>query len=212
MGSAIAVGKSRRSPTWRWVKSDIFRVAPVTTLIVMLPIAWPSCSVLSVPAIDRVIEIVIGNIGAGARRGFRDPARACATISCARPARNLQGRRRPDQQAYLRAHQPSWTPGRAAVTCHRTAPALKQAETAAEEAARERKMRVSDYGDPQPVVRTHLIACAMTWRRSGGRRENLDPTAHTAVSLPRSRAFERTQAPCREGTSASPLSLWEVPL
>ena len=131
--------------------NPIFRVAPVTALIVMLPIYGHSAGPL-VSAIDRVIEIVIGNIVALAVTFVILPARAHNQLREA--AAKVSGLNA-DLMDRLMDGLTS-DPGRQGVPpLHaKIRAALKQAETAAEEAARERKMRVSDDRDPEPVVRT----------------------------------------------------------
>ncbi|MGE3875510.1 MAG: aromatic acid exporter family protein [Parvibaculaceae bacterium] len=131
--------------------NSMFRVAPVTALIVMLPIYGQAGSPLA-SALDRVIEIVIGNIVAlavtllimptRAHTQLREAAARVASLNADLMDRLMDGLTRdPGRQGV----QPFQAKIRAA---------LKQAETAAEEAARERKMRVSDDRDPEPVVRT----------------------------------------------------------
>lgn len=129
----------------------VFRVAPVTALIVMLPIYGPASDPL-ISATDRVLEIIIGNIVAlavtlvflptRAHGQLREAAARVAGLNADLMEKLIDGLTRdqgrqsvPPLHAKIRA-------------------ALKQAETAAEESARERRMRVSDDPDPEPVVRT----------------------------------------------------------
>ena len=131
--------------------NPVFRVAPVTALIVMLPIYGPGGNPL-ISAADRVIEIIIGNIVAlavtfvilptRAHSQLREVAAKVASLNADLMDRLMDGLTNdlgrqgvPPLHAKIRA-------------------ALKQAETAADEAARERKMKVSDDYDPEPVVRT----------------------------------------------------------
>ncbi len=131
--------------------NPMFRVAPVTALIVMLPIYGPASDPF-VSAFDRVLEIIIGSIVALATTLLILPARAHSHLreAAAGVARlnaelmdNLLGGLVSDagRQGVPRLHA-------------KIRAALKQTETAAEEAARERRMRVSDDPDPEPVVRT----------------------------------------------------------
>jgi uncharacterized membrane protein YccC len=129
----------------------MFRVAPVTALIVMLPIYGHAGNPF-VSAFDRVVEIVIGNVVALAITFVILPTRAHSQLreAAAKVARlnaDLMDRLIDGLTADL---------GRQGVApLHaRIRAALKQTETAADEAARERKMKVSDERDPEPVVRT----------------------------------------------------------
>jgi uncharacterized membrane protein YccC len=129
----------------------MFRVAPVTALIVMLPIYGHAGNPF-LSAFDRVIEIIIGNIVAlavtfvilptRAHSQLREAAAKVASLNADLMDRLMEGLTHdqgrqgvPPLHARIRA-------------------ALKQTETVADEAARERKMRVSDERDPEPVVRT----------------------------------------------------------
>jgi uncharacterized membrane protein YccC len=151
LGLAIAIAVAILPLAYLAAVNPIFRVAPVTALIVMLPIYGHAASPL-VSAIDRVIEIIIGNIVAlavtfvilptHAHSQLREAAAKVASLNADLMDRLLEGLTNdlgrqgvPPLHARIRA-------------------ALKQAETAADEAARERKMKVSDDRDPEPVVRT----------------------------------------------------------
>jgi uncharacterized membrane protein YccC len=151
VGLAIAIAAAILPLAYLAAVNPIFRVAPVTALIVMLPIYGHAASPL-VSAIDRVIEIIIGNIVAlavtfvilptRAHSQLREAAARVASLNADLMDRLIDGLTNdlgrqgvPPLHAKIRA-------------------ALKQAETAADEAARERKMRVSDDRDPEPVVRT----------------------------------------------------------
>ena len=129
----------------------IFRVAPVTALIVMLPIYGHSADPF-VSAFDRVFEIVIGNIVALAVTFVILPTRAHSQLrEAAAKVTSLNAELMDNLVAGLmnEAGRQGVPPLHAKIRA-----ALKQAETAAEEAGRERKMRVSDERDPEPVVRT----------------------------------------------------------
>ena len=151
VGLGIAIAAAILPLAYLAAVNPIFRVAPVTALIVMLPIYGHAANPF-VSAVDRVIEIVIGNIVAlavtfvilptRAHSQLREAAARVASLNADLMDRLMDGLTNdlgrqgvPPLHAKIRA-------------------ALKQAETAAEEAARERKMRVSDERDPEPVVRT----------------------------------------------------------
>lgn len=151
IGLALAIAVAILPLAFLAAVNAIFRVAPVTALIVMLPIYGPATDPL-VSAADRVFEIIIGNIVAlavafvilptRAHGQLREAAARVASLNADLMEKLIDGLTRdqgrqnvPPLHAKIRA-------------------ALKQTETAAEEAARERKMRVSDDPDPEPVVRT----------------------------------------------------------
>ena len=151
VGLGIAIAVAILPLAYLAAINPIFRVAPVTALIVMLPIYGHAGNPLF-SAIDRVIEIIIGNIVAlavtfvilptRAHSQLREAAAKVASLNADLMDRLMDGLTNdlgrqgvPPLHAKIRA-------------------ALKQAETAADEAARERKMKVSDDRDPEPVVRT----------------------------------------------------------
>jgi uncharacterized membrane protein YccC len=151
LGLGLAIAAAILPLAYLAAVNPIFRVAPVTALIVMLPIYDPAANPL-VSAIDRIIEIIIGNVVAlavtfailptRAHSQLREAAAKVASLNADLLDRLMDGlvndigrQGVPPLHAKIRA-------------------ALKQTETAAEEAARERKMRVSDDRDPEPVVRT----------------------------------------------------------
>lgn len=151
IGLGIAIAVAILPLAFLAAVNAIFRVAPVTALIVMLPIYGPASDPL-ISAADRVFEIIIGNIVAlavtfvilptRAHGQLREAAARVASLNADLMERLIDGLTRdqgrqsvPPLHAKIRA-------------------ALKQTETAAEEATRERKMRVSDDPDPEPVVRT----------------------------------------------------------
>ncbi|WP_162918193.1 FUSC family protein [Taklimakanibacter deserti] len=151
LGLGIAIAAAILPLAYLAAINPMFRVAPVTALIVMLPIYGPGGNPL-ISAADRVIEIVIGNIVAlavtfvilptRAHSQLREAAAKVASLNADLMDRLMDGLTNdlgrqgvPPLHAKIRA-------------------ALKQAETAADEAARERKMKVSDDRDPEPVVRT----------------------------------------------------------
>jgi uncharacterized membrane protein YccC len=151
IGLSVAIAVAILPLAYLAAVNSMFRVAPVTALIVMLPIYGPSSNPL-VSALDRVLEIIIGSIvalavtflilPARAHSQLREAAAKVASLNADLMDRLIDGLTNdlgrqgvPPLHARIRA-------------------ALKQTETAAEEAARERKMRVSDERDPEPVVRT----------------------------------------------------------
>lgn len=151
LGLGIAIAAAILPLAFLAAVNAVFRVAPVTALIVLLPIYGPASDPL-ISAAERVFEIVIGNIvalavtflilPARAHGQLREAAARVASLNADLMERLIDGLTRdqgrqsvPPLHAKIRA-------------------ALKQTETAAEEAARERKMRVSDDPDPEPVVRT----------------------------------------------------------
>jgi uncharacterized membrane protein YccC len=131
--------------------NPMFRVAPVTALIVMLPIYGYAGNPLA-SAFDRVIEITIGNIVALAIAFVILPTRAHSQLREA--AAKVASLNADLMDRLIDGLTNDW--GRQGVPpLHaRIRAALKLAETAADEAARERKMKVSDERDPEPVVRT----------------------------------------------------------
>ncbi|MEJ1936067.1 FUSC family protein, partial [Nostoc sp. NIES-2111] len=127
-----------------------FRVAPVTALIMLLP----SGAAMTDPweaALYRVLEIGIGNVVGIAVALLVLPARA-----------HGQARETAAAIADLNAELLSvlFDPGLtgegrvgAAAVHARIRAALKQLETAAEEASRERRSHLTDQPDPEPLVR-----------------------------------------------------------
>ncbi len=151
VGLGIAIAVAILPLAYLAAVNPMFRVAPVTALIVMLPIYGYAGNPLA-SAFDRVIEITIGNIVAlavafvilptRAHSQLREAAAKVASLNADLMDRLIDGLTNdlgrqgvPPLHARIRA-------------------ALKLAETAADEAARERKMKVSDERDPEPVVRT----------------------------------------------------------
>lgn len=151
LGLAFAIAAAILPLAYLAAVNPIFRVAPVTALIVLLPIYGHTASPL-ISALDRVFEIIIGNIVALAVTFVILPTRAHSQL---REAAARVARLNADLMDRLIDGLTN-DPGRQGVPpLHaKIRSALKQTETAAEEAARERKMRVSDDRDPEPVVRT----------------------------------------------------------
>jgi uncharacterized membrane protein YccC len=151
LGLAVAIAAAILPLAWLAAVNTIFRVAPVTALIVLLPIYGHAASPL-VSALDRVLEIVIGNIVALAVTFAILPTRAHSQL---REAAAHVARLNADLMDRLIDGLTNDLGRQGVPPLHaRIRSALKQTETAAEEAARERKMRVSDDRDPEPVVRT----------------------------------------------------------
>lgn len=131
--------------------NTMFRVAPVTALIVLLPI-YGHAGAPWVSALDRVFEIVIGSIVALAVTFVILPARAHNQL---REAAARVARLNADLMDLLMDVLMNEQDRQGAPAIHtKIRAALKQTEAAAEEAGRERRMRVSDERDPEPVVRT----------------------------------------------------------
>ena len=150
IGLGIAIALAILPLAYLAAVNPIFRVAPVTALIVMLPIYGHADPLTS--AFDRVIEIIIGNIVALAVTFAVLPTRAHSQL---REAAAKVARLNADLMDNLIAGLLNDAGRQGTPPIHaRIRAALKQAEAAAEEAARERKMRVSDDRDPEPVVRT----------------------------------------------------------
>jgi len=151
IGLAVAIAAAILPLAYLAAVNPIFRVAPVTALIVLLPIYGHAASPL-ISALDRVFEIIIGNIVALAVTFAILPTRAHNQL---REAAARVARLNADLMDRLIDGLTSDLGRQGVPPLHaRIRSALKQAETAAEEAARERKMRVSDDRDPEPVVRT----------------------------------------------------------
>jgi uncharacterized membrane protein YccC len=129
-----------------------FRVAPVTSLIMLLPPTGQAIGPLA-SALDRVIEITLGNIVGVVVALFILPARAHTLMTeAAAKVVSLNAElvaafideltTAPQSRATLQTLHP------------RIRAALKKAEAAADEAARERKTHLTDQADPEPLIRT----------------------------------------------------------
>ena len=134
------------------VVKPAFRVAPITSLIMLLPPTGQAIGPLA-SAIDRVLEITLGNIVGVVVSLFVLPARAHSlmTESAAKVVslnadlfsvfiEELTGS--PQSRSALQRLHPQ------------IRSALKKAEAAAEEAARERKSHLTEAPDPEPLIRT----------------------------------------------------------
>jgi uncharacterized membrane protein YccC len=127
-----------------------FRVAPVTALIVLLPTPGNTAPPL-LYALDRVLEIGLGTIVGLAVALFFLPARAHALLRQA-GARVIALNADLMTALIEGLESDAGRPGLPAIHA-RIRAALKQAEAAAEEAARERRSHVTDIPDPEPLVR-----------------------------------------------------------
>jgi uncharacterized membrane protein YccC len=128
-----------------------FKVAPVTALIVLMPTSGNTAPAY-LYAFDRIVEIGLGNIIGIAVALTILPARAHGLLinAGARVARL--------NAVLMKALVEGLTaevgrPGIAALHA-RIRAALRQAEAAADEAARERNSHLTDMPDPEPLVRT----------------------------------------------------------
>jgi uncharacterized membrane protein YccC len=129
-----------------------FRVAPVTSLIMLLPLTGQAIGPLAA-AIDRVAEITLGNIVGVIVSLFVLPARAHTLMTeAAAKVVALNA----DLIAVLVGELTADPKGKTALqTLHPHIRAtLKKAEAAADEAARERKSHLTDAADPEPLIRT----------------------------------------------------------
>ncbi|MDZ5648693.1 FUSC family protein [Nitrospirillum sp. BR 11828] len=136
---------------WLAARHPVFKLAPVTATIVLLTSASSTESSLAL-AMDRVFEIVIGNIVGLAVALFVLPSRAYGTVLttaarvadlCADMLDALLDPALPDEvrQGLSKRHAQLWA-------------ALRPLDTAVEEAQRERRTWLGDQRDPAPLVRT----------------------------------------------------------
>ena len=127
-----------------------FRVAPVTALIVLMPGTDGLKMPLAEVALDRVLEILLGNAAGILVSLFVFPARAQTQLNAA--AAKLCAL----NAALMRLHFSGGRPGREAFTrLHADIRAsLKECDTAAEEAGRERSVFLTGGADPEPLLRT----------------------------------------------------------
>ena len=127
-----------------------FRVAPITALIVLVPLRSQIGSPLDY-ALDRVAEIALGNlIGVGVAL-FVLPARAHSLVTGAAARSPTQCR--PHGGPDRRVDDGGGRPAVAAIHA-RIRASLKAMEAAADEATRGRKGHVIDRADPQPLLRS----------------------------------------------------------
>jgi len=129
-----------------------FRVAPITSLIMLLPPTGQAIGPLA-SALDRVMEITLGNVVGVAVSLLVLPARAHTLMTeAAAKAVSLNA-------GLLSAFIEELTAGPKGRTALQTLhpqirSALKKAEAAAEEAARERRSHLTEAPDPEPLIRT----------------------------------------------------------
>jgi uncharacterized membrane protein YccC len=129
-----------------------FRVAPITSLIMLLPPTGQAIGPLA-SAIDRVLEITLGNIVGVLVAVFVLPARAHTLMTeAAAKVVSLNA----DLVTVFIDELTAGPTGRSALQkIHpQIRSALKKAEAAAEEAARERRTHLTEAPDPEPLIRT----------------------------------------------------------
>ncbi|WP_230532150.1 FUSC family protein [Microvirga roseola] len=129
-----------------------FRVAPVTSLIMLLPPLGQDIGPLAA-ALGRVAEITLGNVVGVAVALFVLPARAHSLMTeAAAKVVSLNA----ELVTIFMDELTAGPKGRSAL--QRLHPqirsALKKAENAADEAARERRSHLTDEADPEPLIRT----------------------------------------------------------
>ena len=129
-----------------------FRVAPITSLIMLLPPTGQAIGPLA-SAIDRVLEITLGNIVGVVVSLFVLPARAHTLMTeAAAKVVSLNA----ELFSVFIGELTADPNGRSALQkLHpQIRSALKKAEAAAEEAMRERRSHLTDAPDPEPLIRT----------------------------------------------------------
>ncbi|WP_114943697.1 FUSC family protein [Microvirga calopogonii] len=129
-----------------------FRVAPITSLIMLLPPTGQAIGPLA-SAFDRVLEITLGNIVGVVVSLFILPARAHVLLTeAAARVVTLNA----ELFSVFIAELTASPQGRSALQkLHpQIRSALKKAEAAAEEATRERKSHLTEAPDPEPLIRT----------------------------------------------------------
>jgi len=129
-----------------------FRVAPVTSLIMLLPPTGQAIGPLAA-AIERVAEITLGNIVGIIVALFVLPARAHTLM--AEAAAKVVAANADLIMVFVGELIADPNSRGALKTLHpQIRAALKKAEAAAEEAARERRTHLTDAVDPEPLIRT----------------------------------------------------------
>lgn len=129
-----------------------FRVAPITSLIMLLPPTGQAIGPLA-SAIDRVMEITLGSIVGVVVSLFVLPARAHTLMTeAAAKVISLNA----DLVSVFIDELTAGSRGRSALQkLHpQIRSTLKKAEAAAEEAARERRSHLTEAPDPEPLIRT----------------------------------------------------------
>ena len=129
-----------------------FRVAPITSLIMLLPPTGQAIGPLA-SAIDRVLEITLGNVVGLVVSLFVLPARAHTLMTeAAAKVVSLNA----DLFSVFIGELTADPKGRSALQkLHpQIRSALKKAEAASEEAMRERRSHLTEAPDPEPLIRT----------------------------------------------------------
>ena len=129
-----------------------FRVAPITSLIMLLPPTGQAIGPLA-SVIDRVLEITLGNIVGVVVSLFVLPARAHTLMTEA--AAKVVSLNADLVSVFIDELTDGPTSRGAMQKLHpQIRSALKKAEAAAEEAVRERRSHLTEAPDPEPLVRT----------------------------------------------------------
>lgn len=177
-----------------------FRVAPITSLIMLLPPTGQAIGPLA-SAIDRVLEITLGNIVGVIVSLFVLPARAhTLMVEAAAKVVSLNA----DLFSVFIDELTADPQGRSALQkLHpQIRSALKKAEAAAEEATRERKSHLTEAPDPEPLIRTlyrvrHdlvMIGRAASSPLPAPVRERLNPSLTALHTATRSLLLDLAQA------------------
>lgn len=130
----------------------VFRVAPISALIILLPSSATFASPLA-SAFARVAEIMLGDFLGLAVALFILPSRAYSIVfSAANRVLELEGDLLRVVLGCLAAGKPT---GTEVQQIHaQTRAALRKAETAAEDAARERRSHLGQQADLDPIIRS----------------------------------------------------------
>jgi uncharacterized membrane protein YccC len=128
-----------------------FRVAPITALIVLLPTSTQQLGPIEA-AIDRVLEIALGDVVGVCVALFVLPSRAHAVVT--EIGAEIVALFAQLIQALLDTLDPSADRPSVLALQAKARSLLKQLEAAADEAVRERRSRLTEQPDPEPFVRT----------------------------------------------------------
>jgi dienelactone hydrolase len=129
-----------------------FRVAPITSLIMLLPPTGQAIGPLA-SVVDRVLEITLGNIVGVLVAVFVLPARAHTLMTEA--AAKVVSLNAELVSVFIDELTAGPTGRQTLQKIHpQIRSALKKAEAAAEEAARERRTHLTEAPDPEPLIRT----------------------------------------------------------
>ncbi len=137
---------------WIAAANASFRLAPVTAVIVLLPVAGVEANAIHT-AIERIIEICFGNVVGLAVALVVLPARAHALLTAT-------GGRIAELEAALADRLLGGISGGPAPGSDTTnldqqiGSSLKSLEAVVDEAKRERRSRLTDQPDPEPLLRT----------------------------------------------------------